>query len=513
MKRSSLSKDSPADGDGLTTNASTSFSSFRSSSSDAASTSEPLSPDVKRRKLASDDGPANSSSSSSSSSRVSTSTQYLDTINRKVLDFDFEKLCSISLSNMNVYACLICGRYFQGRGKHSHAYFHSLELDHHVFINLETERIYCLPEGYEVKDSSLEDIQYNLHPVFKVQDLPSLDNNRAYTHALDGTDYLPGLVGLNNIKNTDWLNCVVQALVRIPSLRDFFIIESNWKAYRARPLVQRFGELVAKMWNPRSFKGHVSPHELLQAIATESNKRFRIGVQSDPLQFLSWFLTTLHKDLGGSRHRTSIIHSTFQGEVIIDSETPILSKAAARKVVGSAVDQFGKLIKAQQDSNGGMDEDGNDQPNLTDSYMVVEDAKESGKQIRGWRKQRTPTPFLYLSLTLPNVPLFKETQDRTMIPQVHLFELLRKFNGEAEEIASDGTKKRFLISRLPRYLIIHVRRFSDNNWFVEKNITLVNFPLKGLDMRPYLAPLPQPSAEELRGKNVAELKKFSLRFR
>lgn len=33
---------------------------------------------------------------------------------RSVLDFDFEKLCSISLSHINVYACLICGKYFQG---------------------------------------------------------------------------------------------------------------------------------------------------------------------------------------------------------------------------------------------------------------------------------------------------------------------------------------------------------------------------------------------------------------
>lgn len=34
---------------------------------------------------------------------------------RSVLDFDFEKLCSISLSHINVYACLICGKYFQGK--------------------------------------------------------------------------------------------------------------------------------------------------------------------------------------------------------------------------------------------------------------------------------------------------------------------------------------------------------------------------------------------------------------
>lgn len=40
---------------------------------------------------------------------------YLDTINRSVLDFDFEKLCSISLSHINAYACLVCGKYFQGK--------------------------------------------------------------------------------------------------------------------------------------------------------------------------------------------------------------------------------------------------------------------------------------------------------------------------------------------------------------------------------------------------------------
>lgn len=44
----------------------------------------------------------------------SRSCPYLDTINRGLLDFDFEKLCSISLSKINCYACLVCGKYFQG---------------------------------------------------------------------------------------------------------------------------------------------------------------------------------------------------------------------------------------------------------------------------------------------------------------------------------------------------------------------------------------------------------------
>jgi U4/U6.U5 tri-snRNP-associated protein 2 len=73
---------------------------------------------------------------------------YLDTINRRLLDFDFEKLCSVTLSNINVYACLVCGKYYQGRGHKSQAYFHALEVGHHVYINMETKRVYVLPEEF-----------------------------------------------------------------------------------------------------------------------------------------------------------------------------------------------------------------------------------------------------------------------------------------------------------------------------------------------------------------------------
>ncbi|GMP73424.1 hypothetical protein CsSME_00031184 [Camellia sinensis var. sinensis] len=92
---------------------------------------------------------------------------YLDTVNRQVLDFDFEKFCSVSLSNLNVYACLVCGKYYQGRGQKSHAYTHSLEAGHHVYINLRTEKVYCLPDGYEINDPSLDGIRHVLNPRLK----------------------------------------------------------------------------------------------------------------------------------------------------------------------------------------------------------------------------------------------------------------------------------------------------------------------------------------------------------
>merc|ERR1712190_119639 len=59
-------------------------------------------------------------------------------------------------------------------------------------------------------------------------------------------------------------------------------------------LVQRFGELIRKLWNPKNFKAHVSPHEMLQAVVLSSKKQFQITHQGDAVEFLKWLLNALH---------------------------------------------------------------------------------------------------------------------------------------------------------------------------------------------------------------------------
>ena len=119
---------------------------------------------------------------------------YLDTINRSVLDFDFEKLCSVTLSNINVYACLVCGKYYQGRGPKSHAYFHALEVGHHVYVNMQTKKVYVLPEGYEVKSKSLEDIKFVVDPQLSKDEVGKLDKEARDAWDLGGKKYRPGMV-------------------------------------------------------------------------------------------------------------------------------------------------------------------------------------------------------------------------------------------------------------------------------------------------------------------------------
>uniref|UniRef100_A0A8C9DTZ5 ubiquitinyl hydrolase 1 n=1 Tax=Prolemur simus TaxID=1328070 RepID=A0A8C9DTZ5_PROSS len=271
---------------------------------------------------------------------------YLDTINRSVLDFDFEKLCSISLSHINAYACLVCGKYFQ------------------------------------------EGLWFNQH----------------------------------NIK-------------RPPG--DIMFL-----------LVQRFGELMRKLWNPRNFKAHVSPHEMLQAVVLCSKKTFQITKQGDGVDFLSWFLNALHSALGGTKKKKkTIVTDVFQGSMRI----------------------FTKKLP---------------HPDLP--------AEEKEQLLHNDEYQETmvESTFMYLTLDLPTAPLYKDEKEQLIIPQVPLFNILAKFNGITEKeykTYKENFLKRFQLTKLPPYLIFCIKRFTKNNFFVEKNPTIVNFPITNVDLREYLS--------------------------
>lgn len=132
---------------------------------------------------------------------------YLDTISRLNLDFDFEKCCSISLSPVNVYACLVCGKYFQvkatqplpaalplfpaasrvlfplafvrptlmplphrlqGRSPKTHAYTHALESRHHMFMKLDDGKVRAqLPSP-----SLCQDLSCHALPLITTQSSP-----------------------------------------------------------------------------------------------------------------------------------------------------------------------------------------------------------------------------------------------------------------------------------------------------------------------------------------------------
>lgn len=76
--------------------------------------------------------------------------------------------------------------------------------------------------------------------------------------------------------------------------------------------------------------------------------------------------------------------------------------------------------------------------------------------------------------------------------QVPIFDLLRKFDGQRGADAPSVGVRRFRITRLPRFLVLHMKRFTKNQFFREKNPTIVNFPVKNLELADVI-PVPQVS--------------------
>mmetsp|Transcript_1473 Transcript_1473/g.2241 ORF Transcript_1473/g.2241 Transcript_1473/m.2241 type:complete len:488 (+) Transcript_1473:3309-4772(+) len=364
---------------------------------------------------------------------------FLDTINRRVLNFDFDRLCSVSLLRTNVYACLVCGKYFQGRGDGTHAQTHALQAQHSVFMNLENGAIYCLPDNYEVADPSLEDIKYSLRPTFAKEDVEQVGRVQVVAKDIFGQVFRPGFCPMDELTGASFVNATVRALAHAPPLREFFLDANNYEPSTCK-LVHLFGQLVCKLWSARKLKASVSAHELIQEVSNASGKRFRLGFQSDCVDFLKWFLNALHRGLGGTHKRgSSIIYQCFQGKVQVTT---------ARM-------------------NNGPDKD------------TTAPAKET-----------RVVDSLLLSLDLPESPLFKDNKDgKSLIPQITMDDAFEKFNGVKafDSVREDVVERRtYKIVQLPPYLLIHLNRFTKTQWGAEKNHTIVNLPVTTLDLKDFV---------------------------
>ena len=273
---------------------------------------------------------------------------------------------------------------------------------------------------------------------------------------------------MNNIKANDYFNVVIQALAHIPPLRNFFMLED---LSSRTELIQRFSVLVRKIWNTRAFKAHVSPHELLQQVSRQSQKKFDLLHQSDPVEFLGWFLNNLHLALGGSRTKpgSSIIQKVFQGKLQIESQR----------------------ITAKADAH---------------DRLRFEEAAEVHVDV---------SHFLMLTLDLPPAPLFQDELEKNIIPQVPLTSILAKYDGLTTAEQQNARKRYRLLHPLPPYLLFHVKRFSQNKFISERNPTIVIFQPRSLDMSAYVVPNPHfhPPGEAILYDLVANVTHEAVKIR
>jgi U4/U6.U5 tri-snRNP-associated protein 2 len=464
---------------------------------------------------------------------------YLDTIQRSLLDFDFEPACSVSLeSGPHIYGCLVCGKLFRGKSPDTPAYTHAVEESHYVFVHLSKATFHCLPDDYEIHDASLADIAEALHPTYTRHDIFALDRNTNLSRDLFGRKYLPGFVGLNNLQKTDGINAVVQALAHVRPLRDYFLAQpqqssagsggsgssagdinakknsssssKNVTANRAAQQVTlAFGELMRKMWSNKRFKSTVDPHLLVQAISVASKKKFRVGTQAEAGELMAWLLHQLHLGVGGKQNKpnSSIIHQIFQGTVQLTTR-----QAKKQKAIANRTEQ-------EDDDRAGSDDD--DEDNEQDGKRTVDvamgDTVSSQQRPSKVVVEETTieTQFLQLTLDISEKPLFRDEDGGLVIPQEPLVNVLKKFDGVtfSDALAKNGgsagaaQRKCYKLLRLPNYLILHLARFKKNNYSMEKNPTIVAFPVKNLELSDYVYPkggrVTPPTQDEVRAMSVS----------
>ena len=157
---------------------------------------------------------------------------------------------------------------------------------------------------------------------------------------------------------------------------------------------------MRRVWSKGLFKGQISPHEVLQSISNESKKHYTTK-NYEAIEFLSWFLNILHTKLGGTKKPgSSVIHKAFQGLVQVSTYDRLLKKKPSKS-------------------------------NDEESKEPVQEESD----IEGYATPtKSITPFLYLSLDIPPLPVFTAEGERDIIPQVPLFELLNKFNGQSVQV-------------------------------------------------------------------------------
>lgn len=357
----------------------------------------------------------------------SSSYAFLETINKRKLDFDLEKICSVTLSHLNVYCCLVCGKYFQGRGDTSPAFLHSVNENHHVFMNVNSLKVYLLPDGSEVDDQNeiqvINSIRYALRPVFTRNEITHFPLE---CRDLTNRSYINGFIGLNNASDNDCTNVIIMMLGHLPSIRDYLLLLNP---ENVSEFVRKLSIVIRRLWSVSLFKQHVSVDEFL-SFASISYKRSFISEQ-DPRSFLLWLINSATKT---SQKLKDVLIEGCQGRVEIN-ETP---------------------------------------------FKSVEDLKGNVKEfIRDESNRKTiNNPFWILTLDLPPRPLFKDSVKTNSLPQIQLSELLKKFNGVNGHQLPRCVRK-YSLKKLPKYLMLHFDRFDkdDHAPIRNRNQTIIEFPM------------------------------------
>lgn len=324
-------------------------------------------------------------------------------INLQKLDFDLPAQCSVNHSTNDVYGCLQCGKYFQGRSQQSPAFQHSIisrteNLPHNLFVNLETRKFYWLPGNTKVDIEGirlLTRLQHCIKPSFSkdvIKTFPLLCHD-----IIDKEEYINGFIGINGNNHsslkTDHISVILLLIAHINPIRDYFLLHQE-KYGQTSELLEIVCLITKKLWSPTILRPQVSSSELVDHLMIKHDSvLLKGGVVYNPRTVLLWLINKLGQP---NTDMLNIFKQSCQG-----------------------------LLTQQSNTN-------------------------TTKQI----------PFWNITLNLPRSSYFKDGRNVNDLLQVKLDTLIKtKFYSKCENGDDSVTYK---MERLPKYLIIYFNRYDSN---------------------------------------------------
>jgi len=269
-----------------------------------------------------------------------------------------------------------------------------------------------------------------------------------------------GLVGLKNIGNTCFMNSILQCLLNTPLLSDYFMNKSHLreKNPKSRGLAEAFGSLLEKVKSHtgtnKSYSGGESTYDLKSHIS-RVNSMFSGYEQHDAQEFLKALLEGINDDL------SRVVTKPAYKELTADP----------KKNIQDISDEWFNYMLARDNSI------------ITDLFC----GQLLSKTVCNHCGNE--------SLAFDNFWDLALSFNRAGGGSCNLMEMLEQFlkEEELEDLfycekckVRRKSKKRFVIWRLPKVLVVQLKRFEYNQWRREKINKSVSFPVKNLNLSQFV---------------------------
>ncbi|KAH7335450.1 hypothetical protein B0J17DRAFT_670242 [Rhizoctonia solani] len=286
-----------------------------------------------------------------------------------------------------------------------------------------------------------------------------------------------GMSGLRNMGNTCYMNSVLQCLSgTVPFTR--FFTDRRWhhEVNMMNPLGTRgelanaFYTLLRDMW--QGDLPYLTPAPFRKSICAHARQFFGSD-QHDAQEFLIFLLDGLHEDLN-----RIIVKPQFEE---LTSEREAELERMPKQLAGAY--EWARYKRRN------------------DSIVVDYFQGQFCNQMQCLTCGQTSTTYnAFLNLSVP-IPV---TKGATKIPLEECIKALvgREFMDNADAWHCPRCKtarraaKQLTFSRMPPVLIIHLKRFSFKGPFTDKLETLVEFPVKELDLTNYMPPPLTPDMDK-----------------